>query len=194
MSHRLLRAVLTVLLVIALPAAGVARRTSVPLTGLAAVTYGLPPPDFSFDAGDGARRLADLAGKPVIVNFWATWCHPCEDELEAFARLGRTYGDSVELLAISDQSRDVAGAFLRSHGVDARVIADPDHKIFDRYGVTPIPVTIVLDRSGAVTHVSIGELDWPELEAAVERASGPAPAPSAPPAGPPAPLPSALPT
>ena len=112
------------------------------------------------------------------MNFWATWCHPCDDELDAFARLSRTYGEAVPILAISDESREVASAFLKSHGVDARVIADPDHKIFGRYGVAPIPVTVVLDRGGAVSHVSIGELDWPELQAAVEQASavaGPAP-------------------
>jgi cytochrome c biogenesis protein CcmG/thiol:disulfide interchange protein DsbE len=150
--------------------AGAAHRARAPGTGLAPVAYGSPAPEFTFDAGDGARRLTDLAGKPVVVNFWATWCHPCADELEAFAQLGRTYGGTVELLAISDESRDVAGAFLRSHGVDALVVADPEHRIFDRYGVTPIPVTVVLNRAGAVTHVSVGELDWHELEAAVEQA------------------------
>ena len=150
--------------------AGAAHRTRAPGTGLGPVAFGAPAPDFTFDDGDGARRLADLTGKPVVVNFWATWCHPCADELQAFAQLGRTYGGSVELLAISDESRDVAGAFLRSHGVDARVIADPDHRIFERYGVTPIPVTVVLDRAGAVTHVSVGELDWTELQAAVDQA------------------------
>jgi peroxiredoxin len=101
--------------------------------------------------------------------------------LQAFAELGRTYGSGVELLAISDESPEIAGAFLRDHGVEARVVADPERKIFERYGVTPIPVTLVLDRAGAVVHVSIGELDWPELESAVEQAGAaatPAPLPT----------------
>ena len=168
-------------LVVCLPVAGAARRhDALPSSGLAPIVYGSPAPDFSFDSGDGAKRLADFAGKPVVVNFWATWCHPCDDELDAFAQLRRTYGDSVELLTISQESRDVTDAYLRQHGVDARAIADPDHKIFQRYGVTPIPVTLVLDRTGAVTHVSIGELDWNELETAVEQASAPAPSAGAP--------------
>jgi len=177
-GHRSFRAVLAALLVTCLPVAGAAHRTRTPGTGLGPVAFGSPAPDFSFDDGDGSRRLTDLTGKPVVVNFWATWCHPCADELEAFAQLRRIYGGTVELLAISDESRDVAGAFLRSHGVDARVIADPDHRIFDRYGVTPIPVTVVLNRAGAVTHVSVGELDWSELETAVEQAGAPVPGPA----------------
>jgi peroxiredoxin len=167
------------ILVVCLPVASAARHHDArPASGLAPIAYGSPAPDFTFDSGDGAKRLADFAGKPVVVNFWATWCHPCDDELDAFARLSRTYGDSVELLTISDESRDVTDTYLRQHGVDALAIADPDHKIFQRYGVTPIPVTVVVDRAGAVTHVSIGELDWNELEAAVEQASAQTPPPS----------------
>jgi cytochrome c biogenesis protein CcmG, thiol:disulfide interchange protein DsbE len=162
-----------------LPVAGAAHRGgTTPSSGLGPIAYGSPAPDFAFDADDGTHRLADFAGKPVVVNFWATWCHPCDDELEAFAELRRTYGDAVPLLAISEERRDVAAAFLRAHGVDAVAIADPDHKIFERYGVAPIPVTVVLNRAGAVTHVSVGELDWPELEAAIEQASGPTPEPT----------------
>jgi peroxiredoxin len=164
-----------------LPVAGSAHRSLAPATGLPAVSFGSPPPDFTFGDGDTARDLASLAGKPVVINFWATWCEPCDDELGAFALLRKTYGDDVVLLAISDESPEIAGDFLRAHGVEAHVVADPLRKIFRRYGVTPIPVTLVLDRSGAVTHVSNGELDWPELESAVERAgasAAPAPTPT----------------
>ena len=173
MGRRSLQVVFAVL-VVCLPVAGGAPRDAGPRP----LAPGSLAPDFTFDSGAGPQRLADFNGKPVVVNFWATWCHPCDDELDAFARLSRTYGEAVPILAISDESREVASAFLKSHGVDARVIADPDHKIFGRYGVAPIPVTVVLDRAGAVSHVSIGELDWPELQAAVEQASavaGPAP-------------------
>jgi peroxiredoxin len=162
-----------------LPVAGSAHRSHAPATGLAAVSFGSPPPDFTFGDGNAARDLASLTGKPVVINFWATWCEPCDDELAAFARLRQIYGDGVVLLAISDENGEIAGDFLHAHGVDAQVISDPERKIFRRYGVTPIPVTLVLDRSGAVTHVSNGELDWPELESAVEQAGAPAtPAPT----------------
>lgn len=177
MSRRSIAVVFAVLCA-CLPSEGWAHRDAAP-AGPAAIPYGAPAPDFAFDAGDGTHRLAEFAGKPVVVNFWATWCHPCDDELDAFARLGRTYGGSVALLAISEERRDVAEPFLRAHGVEAFAIADPDHKIFARFGVAPIPVTIVLNRLGDVTHVSVGELDWPELEAAIEQASAPVPEPSA---------------
>jgi thiol-disulfide isomerase/thioredoxin len=165
-------------LIACVPVAGGAHRDTQPASGLGPITYGAPAPDFAFDDGDRPHRLADFAGKPVVLNFWATWCHPCDDELEAFSQLKSIYGDSVPLLTISEERLDVTTPVLRAHDVDAVAIADPDHKIFDRYGVAPIPVTLVLNRAGDVTHVSVGELDWAELEAAVEQASQPAPAPS----------------
>lgn len=176
-SRRLL-AVVGVVLAVWLPVAGNAHRNTRPSSGLGPISYGSPAPDFAFNAQNGTHRLADFAGKPVVLNFWATWCHPCDDELDAFAQLGKTYGDAVPLLTISDEPRDVSAAFLRAHDVDAVAITDPDHKIFDRYGVAPIPVTLVLNRAGDVIHVSVGELDWPELQGAVEQASQAAPSPS----------------
>jgi thiol-disulfide isomerase/thioredoxin len=165
-------------LIACVPIPGGARREARPASGLAPITYGALAPDFAFDDVGGPHRLADFAGKPVVLNFWATWCHPCDDELDAFSQLKSLYGDSVPLLTISEQPLDVTTPVLRAHDVDAVAIADPGHKIFDRYGVAPIPVTLVLNRAGAVTHVSVGELDWAELEAAVEQASEPAPAAS----------------
>ena len=177
MSRRSITVVVAVLIA-CVPIAGGAHRETRPASGLGPITYGAPAPDFAFDDEDGPHRLADFAGKPVVLNFWATWCHPCDDELEAFSQLKSIYGDSVPLLTVSEERLDVTTPVLRAHDVDAVAIADPDHKIFDRYGVAPIPVTLVLNRAGDVTHVSVGELDWAELEAAVEQASQPAPAPS----------------
>ena len=156
-----------------LPIAGTARNHAKPGTGLGPIAFGSPAPDFAFTLDDGAtHRLADFAGRPIVVNFWATWCKPCDDELDAFARLGQRFGNGVELVTISNEPRDVTAPALRARGVDAVVVTDPERTIFGRYGVTPIPVTLVLDRAGNVTHVSIGELDWPELESAVEQAGG----------------------
>ncbi|MBD5635112.1 MAG: TlpA family protein disulfide reductase, partial [Candidatus Eremiobacteraeota bacterium] len=120
-------------------------------------------------SGDGPRRLETLFGRPVVLNFWASWCEPCRAELAAFATLRKTYGNSVHLVTISeDATPGAAAAFLRASGIDAIAIDDPDRKIFDLYSVVPIPVTLVLAPAGAVTHVSVGQIDWPELEAAVD--------------------------
>jgi thiol-disulfide isomerase/thioredoxin len=163
------------------PVADARRQASVPSTGLPKIAFAKPPPDFTFDADGAPTRLSALAGKPVVVNFWATWCAPCEDELATFARLQTAYGDGVKLIVVSNQDSNVTVPFLHAHGVAQVVsVADPEGKIFDLYGVKALPVTLILGRDGTVGHVSIGELDWTELQTAVDAASVPLPALPAP--------------
>ena len=138
-----------------------------PSTGLAKIAFDKPAPNFAFETGTVPASLAALRGKPIVLNFWATYCEPCTGELDAFARLHKTYGDGVALVTVSDQTRDIVDAMLHERGVDAISVVDPDRKIFDLYGVMPIPVTLVIAPDGSVRHVSIGELDWAELQAAV---------------------------
>jgi peroxiredoxin len=168
-------------LAVAWPTSAGARRHAAPETGLRTVAFAKAPPDFTFDTGAGPERLDALVGRPVVINFWATWCKPCTDELGAFADLRRTYGDAVTLVSISAEDPGVARGFLAAHDFGWPVVEDPARKIFDAYSVGPIPVTIVLDRAGLVGHVSIGELDWAELQGAVAAAAGagaPEPSPS----------------
>jgi cytochrome c biogenesis protein CcmG/thiol:disulfide interchange protein DsbE len=155
-------------------------------TGLAPIAYGRPAPNFSFDEpGDRpgtAASLAALRGRPIVVNFWAAYCAPCIDELDVFARLSKAYGPDVAFVAISDQGHDITDGDLRAKGIEAISVADPARKIFELYGVEPIPVTLVLAPDETVRYVSVGELDWKELSAAVDAvrpAEEPAPAPSA---------------
>ncbi len=145
-----------------------ARSARAPGTGLRSLAYGRPAPDFVFDAGTGPRRLADLAGRPVVINFWATWCVPCRDELDVFRTMRAAYGDSVALVTITDESPEAVRDFLATNALELPVVEDPARKIFDAYGVTPIPTTIVLRPGLGVAFVSIGELSWPELHGAID--------------------------
>ncbi len=157
-----------------------ARHARAPATGLRTVAYAKAAPDFAFDAGHGPQRLAALLGKPVVLNFWDSWCEPCRAELPAFARLRATYGDAVRLLTISDEPPGLARAFLAGRGLDFPVAEDPERKIFSAYSVTPIPVTLVLRADGTVTYVSVGETSWDELQDAVATALLGQPATAAP--------------
>ena len=150
------------------PAAS-ARRA--PQTGLRAVAYAKVPPDFTFDDGTGPEALTALAGKPVVLNFWATWCEPCRDELDAFEKLRANYGDAVRVLTISGEAPGVARAFLRERNIDLPVVEDATQKIFAAYSVSPIPVTLVLRPDLTVSYVSIGQITWAELRGAVDAAS-----------------------
>lgn len=160
---------LVALLAAALPSGVDARRHA--STGLRTVAYAQAPPDFTFDAGRGPQSLAGLRGKPVVINFWATYCPPCNDELDTFEKLQTEYGKAVDLLTIDDEPPGTARAYLRKRGIDLPVVDDPGGKIFEAYSLTngggPIPVTIVVRPDGTVSYVSIGEVTWDELRSAV---------------------------
>ncbi len=142
-------------------------------TGLATIHFNTATPDFTIPNAKGGEKLSDLRGKPVVLNFWASWCHPCTDELKDFVRARRMYGDKINVVTISNEPHDVAASYLRLWNIDLPLVEDLDSKISAAYSVPPIPVTIVLDRSGLVTHVSVGELDWTELHEAIDEVLAP---------------------
>ncbi len=119
-------------------------------------------------------HLSDLRGKPVVLNFWTTWCRPCGDEMKYFVRAHDTYGSRVAIEMVSTEEHDVAAAYLHEWNINLPLVDDPDGSISTRYGVPPIPVTVVVDPAGTVVYVSIGGLSWEELRDAIERALAPA--------------------
>jgi cytochrome c biogenesis protein CcmG, thiol:disulfide interchange protein DsbE len=140
-------------------------------TGLPAIHYGAPPPDFTVRTPQGTERLSVLRGKPVVINFWASWCPPCTDELPYFQRLAEIYGDKVTIVTVDwNEQPGVADAYLRSHHLDLPVVSDTQSRIYRQYSLSEVPDTVVLDAQGNVTYVSVGELSWDELEAAVQAA------------------------
>jgi thiol-disulfide isomerase/thioredoxin len=141
---------------------------------LRAVTVGAAPPDFVFDVGKGPTHLAALAGKPVLINFWATWCLPCLDELEMFGRVQREYGDKIRVITLSNEKTGRARDYLDHHKLKQLPLAeDVTSVIFKSYTIEEIPVTVVVRADGTVGYLSVGELEWEEFHQAVEAALGP---------------------
>jgi len=129
---------------------------------------GFTPPDFSLRDLEGrVYRLADLRGKVVFLNLWATWCPPCREEMPSMEALYRRlkHRDFV-MLAVSE---DEAGAavvkpFVESLGVTFPVLLDPEGRLPARYGVTGFPETFIIDKSGKLVTHQIGPANWESKE------------------------------
>jgi peroxiredoxin len=141
-------------------------------TGLTAIRYNAPPPDFAIPAIDGASSLYDLRGRVVIIDFWASWCDVCTAEMKYFVRAQQSYGSRLAVLAISPEARSVATTYFRFAKIPLPIVEDTDGAISRAYSVSKIPVTLVIDPRGDVSYVSVGGLSWDELRGALQRAAG----------------------
>jgi thiol-disulfide isomerase/thioredoxin len=142
---------------------------------MAALKIGRPPlvtaaTLFDLQGLDGQTvQLKDLAGKVVVVNFWATWCGPCKDEMPALERLREQLDPArVVLLTITtDLQREGIKHFLANLNVRVPVLFDEDQEVSRAYMVRALPTTVIIDRQGAVVGRAVGPRDW-DAPAAVE--------------------------
>ncbi|HKD86624.1 MAG TPA: TlpA disulfide reductase family protein [Terriglobales bacterium] len=122
---------------------------------------GNPAPDFSITDSQHTVVLSQLRGKPVVLNFWATWCPPCVEEMPSLVQLQKQLGDKVTILAVSEDADDGAyKQFIHDHGVDLLSVREGSHKTSDVYGTFRYPETYVIDRNGKILRKFIGATDW----------------------------------
>jgi cytochrome c biogenesis protein CcmG/thiol:disulfide interchange protein DsbE len=122
-------------------------------------------------AGERAElRLADLAGRPVVVNFWASWCQPCRDEAEVLERFAQEYGPrGVAFVGVNVwDSADKARAFLAEYAVSYPNGLDAGGGAAIDFGLTGLPETFFVDREGRIVRKFIGPVTDRVLRAAVE--------------------------
>lgn len=135
-------------------------------------------PDVALDClGGGAPvNLADLAGKPTIINLWASWCVPCRTEMPLLARAHQEYGDAVRFIGIdyNDSAPDDAIELARASGVTYPLLADADQTTRADLKVVGLPHTIFLDAQGRITTTVRGDAfrSYADLTAAIERHLG----------------------
>ncbi len=134
---------------------GCSRSPKPPLVGNAA-------PDFTVTDADRTVSLKDLRGKVVVLNFWATWCPPCVDEMPSLVQMQKQLRDrGVTVLAVSvdDDSRQYH-SFLEKYKVDLLTVRDPRQKSNELYGTFKFPETYIVDRQGVLRRKFIGPVDW----------------------------------
>ena len=116
-------------------------------------------PDFTLRSNQGEnKKLSELRGRVVLINFWASWCGPCTQELPKLSELKVLHGDDgFELLAINiDEEPEKAMKLMKKLGVDLTVLFDADKQVSKQYQIDAMPMTIILDRSGEVRYIHRG--------------------------------------
>ncbi|CAN7389349.1 peroxiredoxin family protein [Rossellomorea sp. LjRoot5] len=115
--------------------------------------------DFKLDTLDGKSiTLTELKGKKVIVNFWATWCPPCKEEMPVMQEFYTKYGKDVELLAINIDPQYNVKEYQKSLGLSFPILLDTDDKINNAYDILTVPTTFIINEQGIITHKQIGAI------------------------------------
>ncbi len=127
------------------------------VSGVSAPRFELPLLDAGHSLG-----LAQFRDHIVLLNFWATWCKPCEDEMPAMQRLyDKLRDEPFELLAISvDDDLEELRSFQKRLGVTFPILLDPSQAVTRQYQTTGFPESILVDRDGRVVERYIGPRDW----------------------------------
>jgi len=121
------------------------------------VGKGDPAPDFALsDLTGGDLKLSELSGKVKLIDFWATWCAPCIEEIPMLVELDQLYRDSgLEIIAISDESRDVLEKFRTNHDIAYSFLHD-DQDVSADYLVLGLPYAILVDEQGTIVDTYLG--------------------------------------
>lgn len=127
-----------------------------------------PATEFSLEDLSGeTRSLSDFRGKTVLLHFWASWCEPCREEFPALKDLWRSLGGKdLVILAVAEDSVERVRPFVKEHGVEFPVLIDQYGGVMRSYGVSVIPVSVVIDKDGMIRAVFVGPRDYSSPEAA----------------------------
>ena len=134
---------------------------------------GEPVPRFDLPTLSGDERvvLAEYIGKPMVINFWASWCFPCRREAPILERAAKRYADRVVFIGVD--VRDFNGdakKFVADYGVSYPIAYDGPGKLWEPWGITGLPETFFVDRSGTIVAHKVGEIaDDAELDEAIRK-------------------------
>lgn len=154
------------------------QNTAPPASGQPAETATQPPqpveaPDFTvYDGAGNAVKLSDFRGKPVVINFWASWCGPCRGELPDFDAACRELSGEVQFLMVNmtggRETRESADALIQAEGYSFPVYYDLDQDAAITYGVYSLPITLFLDKEGRGIAQATSAIDRATLQRGID--------------------------
>ena len=131
-------------------------------------------PDFTvYDREGNGYKLSDFRGKPVILNFWASWCGPCKSEMPDFEELYKAYGDDIHFLMVnltdgSQETVETASSYISGQGYTFPVYYDTDMEAAMTYGIYAVPQTYFIDGDGNIVTYAQGALPASSLQQDVD--------------------------
>lgn len=125
---------------------------------------GSPAPAYAaVDMVGDSVRLSDFRGEVVVLNLWATWCHPCREEMPALQALHEAYGNQgLQVVGVSIDGRssaDLIPGFLDEVGVTFRILRDPEERVVRSFTTMGVPETFLIGRDGTLLHRWVGAFD-----------------------------------
>lgn len=128
----------------------------------------VPAPDIAITTLDGKQfKLSELKGKVVLLNFWATWCPPCREELPSMLKLNAAMaGKPFQMVAISidEGGAQAVSSFLASNNYALPAYLDPTGTAAKQYGITGVPESFIIDRNGVMVKKVVGGVPWDSPE------------------------------
>jgi len=127
-------------------------------------------PDFGLKTLDGGLyRLSTQTGKPVVVNFWATWCLPCKEEMPLLNQFAKE-NDQVEVVGINfDESEGIVKEFVESNGIDFPILLDSGGEVVKLFRIQGFPATLFIDEDRVLRYQHVGLLNQELLENYVQQ-------------------------
>lgn len=122
---------------------------------------GSPVEDFRLETIDGKEVvLSELSGRPVLINFWATWCPPCRDEMPLLEQTAQRYSDQLVVVGVDyAEDRQTVDRFVQEMKIQFPIVLDEDGAVADRYFVRSFPVSFFVDADGILRAQHVGGLN-----------------------------------